>query len=168
MQILSLPPSKVTELGFLVLKVAQCCETYEKTIFRFSVFEIWVILYSKYLEKWEKNDQNWPIYFCRLLRQNVLRCAMFWIVDKINFPIFAFWDKVDFVIKILSELGLKRLRLRLFVKLIQKRYPVISDNQLAKGIQSKTVQGQISNIFYLIFKWKKLGNFQRFEVVAVL
>ena len=33
------------------IKDEQCDETYEKIIFRFSIFEIWSILYSQFLEK---------------------------------------------------------------------------------------------------------------------
>ena len=34
------------------------------------------------------------------------RCAMFWNLWKINFPIFIFWEIVDFVLKIVRKLGL--------------------------------------------------------------
>ena len=47
-----------------------------------------------------------------------------WDVCKNNFPIlvmFSFWDIVDVVLKSQSELGLGRLRLRLFANLIRKR-----------------------------------------------
>ena len=47
----------------------------------------------------------------------------FWSkLDK--FAIFSFWNMVDFVLNILSELA----------NLIQKRYPVIPNNQMARGI----------------------------------
>ena len=38
------------QIGFLVQVVTQCSETNGKTIFRFLVFEIWSILYSRLLE----------------------------------------------------------------------------------------------------------------------
>ena len=87
------PPSNVAILGFCLEKVAQCTETYEKTIFRFLVFkkrlkilkiftrkmsrifffqnmrnvlkrmqnrflvfDIWSILYSKFVVNWELGD----------------------------------------------------------------------------------------------------------------
>ena len=44
------------QIGVLFQKVAQCSETYEKTIFwflRFLVFETWSMLYSNFLEYWQ-------------------------------------------------------------------------------------------------------------------
>ena len=43
-------PLKSVQIGFLIKKVSQCSKTKDKTIFRFLAFEIWSILYSKFLE----------------------------------------------------------------------------------------------------------------------
>ena len=47
-------PPKSGGIGVLVQKDAQCSKTYEKTIFRSLVSEIWSILYLKYLENLPK------------------------------------------------------------------------------------------------------------------
>ena len=53
-----------------------------------------------------------------------------WII----FAIFSFWDMFDFALNIRSELWTREI----FVNVIQKLYPVMLDNQLARGIQSKS------------------------------
>jgi len=57
------PLLKTGQIGFLFQKVAQCSETYEEIIFRFLVFQIWSILYSKFLESWQKNYQKCQHFF---------------------------------------------------------------------------------------------------------
>ena len=67
-------PLKSIQIGFSVQKHAQCSETYENTIFRFLrflVYEIWLILYSKYLENVTKNTKNRQIKFLSRKMRNV-------------------------------------------------------------------------------------------------
>ena len=82
--------------------------------------------------------------------RNVLKQMQNQIADFENF---YSRDMVDFVLKILSELG-RRLFHRLFENLIQKRKPVIFDNQLTRGVQSKSTRGHIALFKNLIQKRK--------------
>jgi len=87
------PPLKSGKIGFLVQKVSQCSETNEKSIFRFLVFEILSFKILRIV---------WQVFFCPR------RCDMFWSWFKTNFDSFviiSFWDMIDFVLNILSELG---------------------------------------------------------------
>ena len=63
---------------------------------------------------------------------------MFWNVCKNNFPIFSF-NKI-----LISSFW----DLDIFANLIQKRYPVIPDNQLARGIKSKMVRGPGARLYH--------------------
>ena len=44
------PLPRLHKSGHIGRKDAQCAETCEKTIFRYLVFEIWLILYAKFVE----------------------------------------------------------------------------------------------------------------------
>ena len=58
---------------FLFQKVAQCSEIYETTILRYFILQIWLILYSKFLENLPKYHQKWPNYFLSQKMLNVLK-----------------------------------------------------------------------------------------------
>ena len=79
MYTLSAPPPlllKSGQIGFLVQKNAQCSETNEKTILRFSVYEIWLILYSKFLENWPKCHHKCKNYWVLLqFRLRLAKCV---------------------------------------------------------------------------------------------
>ena len=72
------PSFRSGQIGFLVQKVVQCSETNLKPILRFLVFEIWSILYSKFLENLLKCYHKWPNYsvllrFCSRIFQNTFQ-----------------------------------------------------------------------------------------------
>ena len=71
------PLSKMAKLGFCSKKVEQLSQTFDQTIFLFLlfiVFETWSTLYSKYLENWQKkNNQKRPLSFWSQNMCNVLK-----------------------------------------------------------------------------------------------
>ena len=86
----SLP--KNIHFHFLVQKFAQCSETNEKSILRFLVF-------------WDMRAQNSWIFWRRKNSSQKMRYVLKRICQFLSFSeIFSFWDIIDFVLDIRSEL----------------------------------------------------------------
>ena len=70
-----------------------------------------------------------------------MRNVLKWIFEFMSFicAIFSFWVMVGFVFYLRNELGTWKI----FdpENLIQKHKPAIAENQLARGIQSKSIRG---------------------------
>ena len=74
------------------MKDAQCTETNEISIFRFVFYELWSILYSKFLENWPKYHQEWPKKMSFKSGHLHMKDAQW--AETNEKSIFQFWDMV--------------------------------------------------------------------------
>jgi len=112
-----LPPPLTPALrnGHICMKEAQCAEANEKSILQFLVFE----LLSEFLTYFDYLTKIAKINFC------LRRWAMFWngfMYSLDSFAIFSFWDMVNFVLKMPSELE----TLRTWFRNANQGYPIAS------------------------------------------
>ena len=94
------PPLKWQNLCFWFKKMLNVLKRIKKQFSDFFVFEIWLVLYSKYLEI-PKYHQKWPIFILSQKMRTVLKLMQNKSSDFCNY---IFFDMLDFVLKILRKL----------------------------------------------------------------